>query len=141
MSKTQFTVIIRSIDKDNDNDHSSDCWIKLHCPSQYKNVQCEVVHFYVPIYVADVIATNIFDLRCDNLSLINHYDIKHSIALCNATDVLVSVAYSMPFMTENFNNKRIHFQLYNEVNDIIANNGAPYANNWTLILKCTGIEE
>jgi hypothetical protein len=144
MNKNQFTVIIRSSDKDNANDPTSNCYIKLTCPSQYKYIKCEVSYFYYtepPIGGApgDYV-TNIIDLRSDNLNLRNHYDTKGTIAINSVLSGGSSNA-NITFTTENFNNQRIHFHLFDEFNHTLQYDGGDADTHWILVLNCFGIND
>ena len=133
-----FTIIIRSSDRDNLTDNTNDCWIKLKCPSQFKFIHCEVVHFYFNDDATQVFDTDTFDLRSDNLNILNKYDNRNTIAM-NWFGSYNMASAKMKFTTSNFNNQRIHFQL-NDENDALLKNdaGDNYDLPWILILNCTG---
>jgi hypothetical protein len=135
-----FSIIIRSSDRDNLTDNTNDCWIKLKCPSQFKFISCQVDYFYFTTQTADVYDTDIFDLRSDNLNLLHHYDNRNTIAINHFLSNSVASA-KIKFTTSNFNNQRIHFQLYDENNILKINDGANYNHPWILILNCTGLNE
>jgi hypothetical protein len=46
MSINNFTVIIRSSDKDVETHNTNDCYIKLNCPSHFKYIECDIKQFY-----------------------------------------------------------------------------------------------
>jgi hypothetical protein len=84
--------------------------------------------------------TDIMDLRSDNMNLRNHYDTKGTIAMNSALTNSVASA-KITFTTENFNNQRIHFQLFNELNQTVQFDGGDCDNPWILILNCFGIND
>jgi hypothetical protein len=139
MSLNSFTIIIRSTDRDNSTDNTNDCWIKLKCPSQYKYLLCEVNHFYITTTDGDVFNSDIFDLRSDNLNLHDHFDSHNTIAMNYFLSDNVANA-RIKFTTANFNNQRVHFQLFDENNTLVQNGENNYNHPWILILNCTGIQ-
>jgi hypothetical protein len=146
MNKNQFTVIIRSSDKDNDNDLTSNCYIKLTCPSHYKYIKCETTYFYYtkPPFVAGgagSYTTDTIDLRSDNLNLRNHYDTKGTIALNSTMNGAIMANAKITFTTENFNNQRIHFHLFDEFNHTLQYDGGDADTHWILVLNCFGIND
>jgi hypothetical protein len=44
------------------------------------------------------------------------------------------------FTTANLNNQRIHFQIYDENNNLKLNDGGDYNHPWILILNCIGLK-
>jgi hypothetical protein len=138
MSINNFTVIIRSFDRDNQTNGQTDCWIKLNCPSQFKYISCEVVQFYACVTDEALFTRKLFDLRSDNLNLKNHFDSKNTIAI-NYLGSKNNSFSKIKFITENFNNQRIHFQLYNELNQLVTLTDASFYNeDWILVLNCEG---
>ena len=138
MSINNFTVIIRSSDKDVETHNTNDCYIKLNCPSHFKYISCEVVQFYVCVTTETEFDTSLFDLRSDNLNLKNHFDSKNTIAI-NYLGSKNNSFSKIKFITENFNNQRIHFQLYNELNELVKlTDNSLYNENWILVLNCEG---
>jgi hypothetical protein len=78
------------------------------------------------------------DLRSDNLNLKNHFDTKNTIAINNILSNGVANT-KMKFSAENFNNQRIHFQLYNELNELVKlTDNSLYNEDWILVLNCEG---
>jgi hypothetical protein len=141
MSINNFTVIIRSSDKDITTDNTNDCYIRLNCPSHFKYIECDIKQFYFTTVVNETYGTDIFDLRSDNLNLKNHFDTKNTIAMNNLLSNGVANA-KMRFTAENFNNQRIHFQLFTEYNilvqSVVNNVSNNYNNPWILVLNCVG---
>jgi hypothetical protein len=142
-----FTYIIRSNNRENAAvDNTNSCSIRLGgLPQMYKEFDCEVVAFYIS-EVDEVFGTTLIELRSSDLSITNGGDTQNKSL---KTLGFLSLGNSNPFSSfnfrcENFNNKLVHFQLYEEVNVLLTSNFFAsgiddYNGSWTLVLKMTGV--
>jgi hypothetical protein len=141
-----FTYIIRSNNKENAADTTNNCSIRLgNLPQMYIEFDCEVIAFYISEY-QQVFTTTLIDLRSNDLVINNGADTQNKSL---KTMALLSLGNSNPFSSfhfrcENFNNKSVHFQLYDQDNVLLRSNLnaagiANYNASWTLVLKMTGV--
>ena len=120
------------------NIETNDCNIKLSAlQSRYTKFQCEVVSFMVSAKTTDVTA-NIIELRQDGMPLLNGIDnlgggLK-TIAFTTMNTCVPQSTYT--FLSSNFGNKLVRFQLYDEFGALLLNStGGNFAKPWVLVLK------
>jgi hypothetical protein len=141
-----FTYIIRSNNRENAADNTNSCSIRLgNLPQMYSEFDCEVIAFYIS-EVNSVFTTTLIDLRATDLNITNGGDTQNkSLKTIGLLSLGNSYAFSsFNFRCENFNNKSVHFQLYNQDNGLFTSNynaqGVEnYNGSWTLVLKMTGV--
>jgi hypothetical protein len=141
-----FTYIIRSNNKERVTDNTNNCSIRLGgLPQMYKEFDCEVIGFYIT-EVDEVFFTTFIELKSNDLSIKNGWDTQNKSL---KTVGILSLGNSYPsssfhFRCENFNNKLVNFQLYDELNTLLQSNylaagEGDYNGSWTLVLKMTGV--
>jgi hypothetical protein len=142
-----FTYIIRSNNRENSAvDNTNNCSIKLGgLPQMYKEFDCEVVVFCIS-EVGQVFTSTLVELRSSDLNINNGGDTQNkslkTVALLTLGNSYPSSSFN--FRCENFNNKLVHFQLYDDVNnlltsDLYASGVDNYDDSWILVLKMTGV--
>jgi hypothetical protein len=139
----KFTIIIRSINRINQNDNTNDCYIKLSCPSSFSMLQCKVINFYVNELNGQTFSNQSYaQLTSDNLNITDKFDNLNAIAFA---DLVGSSAGKCPivFKCPNFNTKEIHFRVLNSSGSLLLGtiSGVPsnYDSDWTLVLECEGL--
>lgn len=136
-----FTYIIRSNSKDTAGDNTNSCTIRLgNLPQHFKTFECQVVGLYISNQGA-TFNTSIVELRAENLSIQNGADTQFSSNMKSIafSNTLLYIESSIVFQVENFNNKSIKFQLYDENNLLLSNGANPYNKPWFAIIKMRGI--
>jgi hypothetical protein len=137
---SSFTYIIRSNNRIDKNENTAECHLKLKgLPQQFKYFECEVVQFYVNI----INLNEIIELRADSaFGFINSIDTNNGFKTCAFTSFINSNTQGpFRYIVENFNNKYVNFQLYDDSNNIVTNNDSTSFNlPWILVLNMKGIE-
>jgi hypothetical protein len=143
-----FTYIIRSSSKEAITDNTNSCIIKLGgLTQQFKYFEVEVIGFYLTCSnLTEFPFSTVVEIRASDLSITNGYDTLHK---GMKTLSFFSLTYFYPpisnvFVVENFNNKFIRFEVYDEFNELLQENynnegAANYNNPWTLVFKMRGI--
>ena len=144
-----FTYIIRSNDREDPNENTNSCTIKLYgLPQQYRYFKCDVTALYITTD-NQVFTTSLIDLRADGIDIVNGWDTKNkrnaSVGFATLNN---TYAQSAPhtFTCGNFNGRTVTFQLFDDDNqfltsDLNAAGIANYDSPWVLVLNMTGIEE
>lgn len=138
-----FTYIIRS---NTGNQASNNINVRLTgLPTTYHKFYCEVVGFFVGCSLADALVTGVvIELRANDMGLLNGRDSVGSnlrtVAITNLNNTYPQSTFG--FTCENFNNRMINFQLYDEYGNLLVlkSGGAAFNKPWILVLKITPIE-
>ena len=138
-----FTYIIRSSSGTlTEGIGTNDLTIRMNgLPTTKSHFYCEVADFFVT--TSDSIAT-IIELRQEGMNLINGCDTLwnelKTVAFTNTNNTFPQSVYA--FKCENFNNKDVRFQLYDEKNVLMTNKAgnASMSKPWVLVLKITPID-
>jgi hypothetical protein len=153
--ETSFTYIIRSNQKENDADITSNCSIRLGgLPQQYRYFDASVAGFYVDVKAMNFLTTatlNVVELRAEGLNIVNGYDTQNNTL---KTIAFASVQYSTPtvpygqsvpmpnykFKFENCNGKSINFTLLDDTGALLKSttNSVAYDKSWILVLNLKG---
>ena len=143
-----FTYIIRSKDRENANDNTNSCTIKLYgLPQQYRYFKCEVAALHISTE-RGAFTSSTFELRTDGIDIENGWDTNNkrntSVAFASFNNTYPQSTYT--FTCGNFNGRSVRFQLYGDDNALLTSNFnaagvANYNRPWILILNMTGIEE
>ena len=143
-----FTYIIRSNDREDLDENTNNCTIKLYgLPQQYRYFKCDVIALYIT-NVNEVFTTSLIDLRADGIDIMNGWDTKNK---RNATVGFATLNNTYPqaaphtFTCSNFNGRTVSFKLYDDENQLLESDFnafgvMPYNKAWVLVLNMTGIE-
>lgn len=145
-----FTYIIRSNDREELLQNTTDCTIKLYgLPQQYRYFKCEVNALYLA--TDDHVFTSSYaELRADNMDIMNGWDTnnKRNVSVGFSSLNPYTFAQSAPhtFTCGNFNGRTVSFKLFDDTNQLLTSNFnaagiANYNGPWVLVLNMTGIEE
>ena len=144
-----FTYIIRSNDREDPNENTNSCTIKLYeLPQQYRYFKCDVTALYITT-VNQEFTTSLIDLRADGIDIVNGWDTKNkrnaSVGFATLNNTYTQSA-PHTFTCGNFNGRTVTFQLFDDDNQFLTSNfdnvGVGNFNGpWVLILNMTGIEE
>ena len=145
-----FTYIIRSNDREDPNEDTNSCTIKLYgLPQQYRYFKCDVTALYITTENA-IFTTSLIDLRADGIDIMNGWDTNNkrnaTVGFATLNNTYTQSALHT-FTCGNFNGRTVSFKLYcGDGNDLLRsdlnNLGVDdYTSPWTLVLNMTGIEE
>ena len=144
-----FTYIIRSNDREDPNENTNSCTIKLYgLPQQYRYFKCDVIALYITTE-NEVFTTSLIDLRGDGIDIMNGWDTNNkrnaTVGFATLNNTYTQSALHT-FTCGNFNGRTVTFKLYDDDNDLLTSNLggggiAPYDSPWVLVLNMTGIEE
>ena len=144
-----FTYIIRSNDRENPNENTNSCTIKLYgLPQQYRYFKCDVIALYITTE-NEVFTTSLIDLRGDGIDIMNGWDTNNkrnaTVGFATLNNTYTQSALHT-FTCGNFNGRTVTFQLFDDDNQFLTSNFnnagiLDYNGPWVLVLNMTGIEE
>ena len=132
--KNTFTFVIRSSNKEFSTDNTNNCTIRLNgLPNKYKYFDCEVSALHVSTNAYNF-NTSTFELRVDDsMEIINGRDttcnMLRSVAFASFNNTYPQGPYT--FRTDNFNNRTVRFQLYDDYNNLLQYSSTNNLINFT----------
>lgn len=138
---SSFTYIIRSNDRENQNENTNSCHLRLEgLPQNFKYFECQVVQFNC--LLNRNFSNESIELRADAFGFQNGVDTNSTFKTCAFVNFNSSFYQGdYKFTTDNFNARYIKFELYNSSNNILKkDDGSAWNFPWVLILNMKGIE-